>query len=97
MSDPDAAEPTPPPQPPRPTARPTTTQESQMAADERYARQLAEHYNGGPTYGADPRMGYAPRQGTIPGGQARRTAQPRYGQYEEEDRERSFIDGKVSC
>ena len=58
MSDPDAAEPTPPPQPPRqrqvPTG-PTSTEESQLAADERYARQLAEHYNGALAYGEDPR------------------------------------------
>lgn len=48
MSDPDAVrEPTPPPQPPRPSA--TTqqghTSQSQLEADEQYARQLAEHYD----------------------------------------------------
>lgn len=54
MSDPDAArEQTPPPQPPRPVAAPRggSTPQSQLEADEQYARQLAEHYSGG----------YAPR------------------------------------
>ncbi|KZF25510.1 hypothetical protein L228DRAFT_265977 [Xylona heveae TC161] len=54
MTDPDArAEPTPPPQPPRPskTARFTSTGQSQIEADEQYARQLAEHY-GHPGYGS---------------------------------------------
>ena len=48
MSDPDAVrEPTPPPQPPRPTAqRAGSTPQSQLEADEQYARQLAEHYGG---------------------------------------------------
>jgi len=48
MSDPDAVrEPTPPPQPPRPTAhRVGSTPQSQLEADEQYARQLAEHYGG---------------------------------------------------
>lgn len=58
MSDPDAAEPNPPPQPPRPQrvqTVPTSTEESQLAADERYARQLAEQYNGGLAYGEVPR------------------------------------------
>lgn len=53
MSDPDAVrEPSPPPQPPRPTAqRAGSTPQSQMEADEQYARQLAEHYGGGGGYG----------------------------------------------
>jgi len=48
MSDPDAVrEPTPPPQPPRPTAqRIGSTPQTQLEADEQYARQLAEHYGG---------------------------------------------------
>ncbi len=43
MSDPDAVtEPTPPPQPPRPQAqRVGSTPQSQLEADEHYARQLA--------------------------------------------------------
>lgn len=48
MTDPEAAErDRPPPQPPRPLAEPvgpTSTDLSQLEADERYARQLAEHY-----------------------------------------------------
>jgi hypothetical protein len=57
MSDPDAIrEPTPPPQPPRPTAqRIGSTPQSQLEADEQYARQLAEHYGGG--WGSGPRSG----------------------------------------
>ncbi|KAI9738478.1 MAG: ubiquitin-binding protein cue5 [Claussenomyces sp. TS43310] len=48
MSDPNAViEPTPPPQPPRPTThRIGSTPQSQLLADEMYARQLAEHYGG---------------------------------------------------
>jgi len=52
MSDPDAVveqeqEPLPPPQPPRPaTTRVGSTPQSQLEADEMYARQLAEHYDG---------------------------------------------------
>lgn len=48
MSDPDAAQrEVPPAMPPRPTSRDTatTTEQSQLEADELYARQLAEHYN----------------------------------------------------
>jgi hypothetical protein len=50
MSDPDAVrEEQPPPQPPRPIAQPpagpTATPQSQMEADELYARQLAEQYD----------------------------------------------------
>lgn len=50
MSDPDAVrEQTPPPQPPRPAAAPRvgSTPQTQLEADEQYARQLAEHYGGG--------------------------------------------------
>ena len=52
MSDPDAVvEPTPPPQPPRPVApRVGTTPQTQLEADEQYARQLAEHYGSGGSY-----------------------------------------------
>lgn len=49
MSDPDAVrEASPPPQPPRPVVAPRTgsTPQSQLEADEQYARQLAEHYSG---------------------------------------------------
>ena len=91
MSDPDAAEPPPPAQPPRPArvaTGPTSTEEDQLAADERYARQLAEHYNGTLTYeGPDPgaRHGQpraAPRRGSI----------PRPEDFDD-DRDRSFFDG----
>lgn len=52
MSDPDAVrEPTPPPQPPRPTShRVGSTPQSQLEADEQYARQLAEQYGGDGSY-----------------------------------------------
>jgi hypothetical protein len=52
MTDPDAVvqEEIPPPQPPRPSNRAQT----QMDADEQYARQLAEHYGGSASYA--PRM-----------------------------------------
>lgn len=49
MTDPDAAqEEAPPPPPPRPRAAaagPTSTAQSQLEADEEYARRLAEHYD----------------------------------------------------
>lgn len=47
MTDPDAAQrEAPPAMPPRPARpAPTSTQQSQLEADELYARQLAEHYN----------------------------------------------------
>ena len=87
MSDPDAAEPAPPPQPPRPAATATSTHVNQLAADERYARQLAEHYNGQANYGNDPRANAY--QGRPPG-----RPQQQYRQYAgEEERERNFIDG----
>lgn len=52
MSDPDAVvEPIPPPQPPRPTTtRMGSTPQSQLEADEMYARQLAEHYDASAPY-----------------------------------------------
>ena len=57
MSDPDSQkEPPPPAQPPRPAfaaAAPTSTAQSQLEADELYARQLAEHYSGAGGYGGD--------------------------------------------
>ncbi|KAL8822043.1 MAG: hypothetical protein Q9223_000035 [Gallowayella weberi] len=91
MSDPDAQkdEPAPPPQPPRKPAIPTTTEQSQLAADEQYARQLAEHYNGAAAYGS-PRSGSRGRPNPSLSGQ-KRTASRQYPQHEDE-RERSFID-----
>ncbi|KAI4167919.1 MAG: hypothetical protein LQ343_006789 [Gyalolechia ehrenbergii] len=91
MSDPDAQrnEPTPPPQPPRrPTASRSAAQ-SQMAADERYARQLAEHYNGAAAYGA-PRGGPRGRQNPPVTGPLKIGS--RGHEAYDEDRERSFID-----
>ncbi|KAL8802614.1 MAG: hypothetical protein Q9182_003705 [Xanthomendoza sp. 2 TL-2023] len=91
MSDPDAPkdEPTPPPQPPRKPAVPTSTEQSQLAADEQYARQLAEHYNGAAAYGA-PRSGSRGRSNPSISG-PKRTGSRQYPQHEDE-RERSFID-----
>lgn len=56
MTDPEAAIEIPPPHPPRPTGQPGgqpvgSTPQSQLEADEQYARQLAEHYGGGGSYG----------------------------------------------
>ena len=94
MSDPDAAEPVPPPQPPRPKLQPTTTGElTQLEADERYARQLAEHYNSAAAYGNASRGGIGGRQGQIRGA-PRQNPQPRLNEYDGEERERSFIDGE---
>jgi hypothetical protein len=78
MSDPDAArEPTPPPQPPRPQAhRVGSTPQSQLEADEQYARQLAEHYGGYEQ----------PRRG-VPRGRQQTGRNPN-----ESTEERSFID-----
>ena len=94
MSDPDSqVEPVPPPKPPRRTQSPivpTTTAQSQLAADEQYARQLAEHYNGAGAYGA-------PRSGSRGGQQnagMRAKQDSRQGDlYDDDDRGRSFIDG----
>ena len=84
MSDPDAVrEPTPPPQPPRPAAqRVGSTPQSQVEADEQYARQLAEHYGGG---------SYAPRS-TNRGSGERRRQQTGLKPNEMYDENHSFID-----
>ena len=95
MSDPDAAEPPPPAQPPRrpqaPTG-PTSTEEDQLAADERYARQLAEHYNGTDAYSAAPRSGSGQRRTQAPRGPPRTASAPR-PEDPDDDRDRSFFDG----
>lgn len=93
MSDPDAAEPTPPAQPPRPPrapSGPTSTEEEQLAADERYARQLAEHYNGAAAYEGSPRSGAGVRRPQQRGPSQRGSA-PMAG--DDDDRDRSFFDG----
>jgi hypothetical protein len=84
MSDPDAVEPTPPPQPPRPQNTPQT----QLEADELYARQLAESYDGGAYNGA-----YIGR-GAPYGRQGQRAGydQQRYRQNQAAEEDRSFID-----
>ncbi|KAH6724685.1 hypothetical protein BKA61DRAFT_588935 [Leptodontidium sp. MPI-SDFR-AT-0119] len=86
MSDPDAVrEPTPPPQPPRPAApRSGSTPQSQLEADEQYARQLAEHYGGG--WGGD-----APRSSSR-GDAPRRQQTGLHPGPNDPARERSFID-----
>ncbi|KAK3170884.1 hypothetical protein OEA41_002968 [Lepraria neglecta] len=93
MSDPDAAEPPPPAQPPRPVRVPTgprSVEEEQLAADERYARQLAEHYNGAAAYDQTPRSGSGTRRASR-GGAVRRGSAPRPEEFDE-DRDRNFFD-----
>ena len=94
MSDPDAqVEPVPPPKPPRRTQSPlapTATAQSQLAADEQYARQLAEHYNGAAAYEA-PRNGSRGRQQNT--GMMQKQTSKQNDLYDDEERERSFIDG----
>lgn len=85
MSDP-AREPTPPPQPPRPIASNIgSTPLSQLEADEQYARQLAEHYGGGGSYG--PQSG---SRGSI--GQRGRQQNPGLRPNEFYEENHSFID-----
>lgn len=87
MSDPDAAQETPPPKPPRPTA-----QQRQLEQDEMYARQLAEHYNA-----VTPRPNYGPPRGQGPPlvsqGYNRPSGQFRGGE-DPDDKEHSFFDGE---
>ncbi|KAK4042271.1 hypothetical protein C8A01DRAFT_44660 [Parachaetomium inaequale] len=89
MTDPDAAERDhPPPQPPRPVADPlgpTSTQQSQLEADELYARQLAEHYENVGAYEA--RTSNRGQHG--PRGRQQTGLRPEDDPY---DREHSFID-----
>ena len=92
MSDPNAkTEPSPPPQPPRRPVEPTSTTQSQLVADEQYARQLAEHYNGAASYGA-PRRGSRGRQ-DYAFQTPKRTQTSPYGG--DDEKERSFIDGEL--
>ncbi|KLU91196.1 hypothetical protein MAPG_09718 [Magnaporthiopsis poae ATCC 64411] len=84
MTDPDAAnreveDENPPTLPPRPGRRPRATPQSQLEADELYARQLAQHYE---NTGLDPSRIFGGGGG---GGSRGR------GQYQEEP-ERSFVD-----
>lgn len=84
MTDPDfKPEEAAPPQPPRPTQRQQQQQQpqSQLEADEMYARRLAEHYN---NQYEPQQTRYNQRANQNPNQQ-----RPRYG---EEDREHSFFD-----
>lgn len=92
MTDPEAAErDRPPPQPPRPVAEPagpTSTDLSQLEADERYARQLAEHYENVGAYEArTANRGY--RGQAAPRGRQQTGIRPRD---ESSEREHSFIE-----
>jgi hypothetical protein len=89
LTDPEAAErDRPPPQPPRPSAEPvgpTSTDLSQLEADERYARQLAEQYENVGAYEArTANRGY--RSQPAPRGRQQTGLRP------EDEREHSFID-----
>ena len=82
MSDPDfTPEEAPPPQPPRPSHG-----ISQLDADERYARQLAAHFDSSEGYGS--RMRGDP---PLPRQQQQSNLNPNELY---DDRERSFFDGK---
>ncbi|MCJ1415845.1 ubiquitin-binding protein cue5 [Xylographa parallela] len=93
MSDPDSQyELAPPPQPPRPvsSAKPRTGQ-SQLEADEQYARQLAEHYNGTETYGGPPRSSSRDQRARH-GARSNRDTSLKPNEIYDDDREHSFID-----
>ena len=98
MSDPDSQkEPTPPPKPPRPyqvPIGPTSTTQSQLLADEQYARQLAHHYHGSDTYPGPPVPGSRGRQDSDDN-RARKEIGIKPSEHNE-DREHSFIDGTLS-
>ncbi|KAK4130858.1 hypothetical protein BT67DRAFT_464678 [Trichocladium antarcticum] len=94
MTDPEAAaRDVPPPPPPRPVAEslgPTSTEASQLEADERYARQLAEHYENAGAYEArtaNRGPGGAPGA-PMPRGRQQTGLRPQ----DDDDREHSFID-----
>lgn len=62
MTDPKAQEDLPPPpKPPRPSYPATSTTQKQLEEDERYARQLAEHYSGAARRGQGTWRGARPR------------------------------------
>jgi hypothetical protein len=94
MTDPEAAErdrpPAPPPRPVAEPAGPTSTDPSQLEADERYARQLAEHYENVGAYEArTSNRGYQSGGGQRPRGRQQTGLGPRD---DPDDREHSFID-----
>lgn len=95
MSDPESQiDPTPPLQPPRPNDaphKPTSTAQSQLLADEQYARQLAQHYSGTAAHAGAPRTGSRGRQNQNFSSAKQETGlRPKEG---DENREYSFIDG----
>lgn len=88
MTDPTAQEDmVPPPKPPRPQRVPTTTTQRQLEDDERYARQLAEHYNAP----GDRRHRPAPGWENDP-----RYRQPR-GSDDSGDKEYNFFEGMLQA
>ncbi|MCJ1315058.1 ubiquitin-binding protein cue5 [Xylographa vitiligo] len=92
MSDPDSQhEPAPPPQPPRPVSSAKLhTGQSQLEADEQYARQLAEQYNGTAAYGGPPRS--ISKDQRAPRGSRNRDTGLKPSELYDDDREHSFID-----
>ncbi|MCJ1379020.1 ubiquitin-binding protein cue5 [Xylographa soralifera] len=93
MSDPDSQhEPAPPPQPPRPvSSAKLRTGQSQLEADEQYARQLAEHYNGTAAYGGSPRNSSGDQRAPH-GARSNRDTGLKPNELYDDDREHSFID-----
>lgn len=99
MTDPEAAEKElPPPPPPRPRADPvgpTSTDMTQLEADELYARQLAEHYENVGAYEARTSSRGHPGRGGGGGGGGSMPRRQQTGlgpQDDPHDREHSFID-----
>ena len=95
MSDPDAQQdPVPPPQPPRPAQQfRGPGGQSQLEADEQYARQLAEHYNNQANYQGprrDASRDYRGQNPRLPTQQRETNLRPNELY---DDQEHSFIDG----
>lgn len=95
MTDPDSQkEPAAPPQPPRLVQvpiGPTSAAQSQVEADEQYARRLAEHYSGSSPYGGQPRSHSGTRRDpAIPRAQRETGLKPNELY---DDRDHSFLDG----
>lgn len=100
MTDPESqTEPAPPPQPPRPAQvpiGPTSTAQSQVEADEQYARQLAEHYGGASAYGGQLRTYSAGRRDPALPRPKKDTGLKPNELYD--DRDHSFLDGMdIQC
>ena len=91
MSDPDAARRDSPPPPPQPPRRPQNAAQSQLEADEAYARRLAEQYNGvSYSGGRGEESGWGPREPRLHRPKTETGLKPNELY---DDRERSFIDG----